>query len=93
MSNVDQQDIDDLLTNWSHAKEQIADLENRIEKYKRLATRILTRTNTDLLQGGTYTLKKRIQARHTLGQKDVPKEVWSRYAKRSEFPVFYLSKK
>lgn len=93
MSNVDQQDIDDLLTNWSHAKEQIADLENRIEKYKRLATRILTRTNTDLLQGDTYTLKKRIQTRHTLGQKDVPKEVWSRYAKCSEFPVFYLSKK
>ena len=93
MSNVDQQDIDDLLTNWSHAKEQIADLENRIEKYKRLATRILTRTNTDLLQGDNYTLKKRIQTRHTLGQKDVPKEVWSRYDKCSEFPVFYLSKK
>jgi len=93
MSNVDQQDIDDLLTSWSNAKEQIAGLENSIEKYKRLATRILNRTNTELLQGGSYTLKKRIQSRHTICQKDVPKEVWSRYAKCSEFPVFYLSKK
>jgi hypothetical protein len=93
MSNVRQDDIDNLLDSWADAKEKIAILEHSIEKYKRLATRILTRNESENIDSDTYTLKRRQFSRQTLGKNDVPKDVWSRYSKTSDCSAFYLTKK
>ena len=61
-SKETQQDvIENLLERWSNAKSEIADLEIKIEKYKKLATKFLKQNNTNELISTTFKLtKKRI---------------------------------
>ena len=93
MVNANSNDIADLLEHWTQTKKQIAELEADLEKYKRLATRIMSQNNTNLLTDGCYTLKKRNLSRETISRADLPKEIWKQYAKSFTYPAFYLSKK
>ena len=92
MVNANNEDIVALLEHWTQTKEQIAELEANLEKYKRLATRIMSQNNTNLLTDGSYTLKKRNLSRETISRTDLPKEIWKKYAKSFTYPAFYLSK-
>ena len=82
-------DVDLLLQKWDEAKKQIADLEERITKYKKAADKLMEEDNT--LVGKNFSLTKRTMTRETITKRDVPSEVWSKYAKRVSFPAYYLS--
>ena len=92
MSHVNQDDVTKLLEKWSLARDQIADLEVSIEKYKRLAAKIMTHDDTNSISSDVYTLKKRDLSRQSLARADVPSEVWTKYAKSSKFSAYYLTK-
>lgn len=92
MNKVRQDDIDNLLASWAEAKEHIASLEQSIEKYKRLATKILHKNDTEKVTSDAFTLTRRTMSRRIISKNDVPKEIWARYSKPVECTAFYLTK-
>ena len=93
MSHTTSDDITNLLNHWMSTKNQIAKLELSIGKYKKLATKIMSKTDADTIQSDDYILKKRTLTKKTLSKDDVPKEIWERYAKTTTYPAYYLSKR
>ena len=85
-------DITTLLERWSKAKIEIEELEKKVEKYKRLANRIMDREGNYELSSLYYTLKKRKISRKTIYKQDVPNDIWEKYAHSTSYPAYYLTK-
>lgn len=84
--------LEKLLSEWSKVKNQVSQLEKREKDIKDLVTDIMDDDKTDSLYTENYKVTKKIQRRSHLTQKDVPKDIWDKYSKTSEFPVFYLKR-
>lgn len=93
MSKIKDIDITTLLEKWSQDKAQIAELEKRINKYKKVAERIMDSQDTNILSAGSYTLKRTNMSRGTLTRHDVPDSVWKQYSRTCSYSAFFLSKK
>lgn len=83
-------DIDEFLEKWFDAKQQISINEKKIEKYKRVADKLLQ--DRDTLQSSKFQLKVRNQNRETLSKNNVPREVWDKYSSNINYNVYYLLK-
>lgn len=86
-------DINTLLEKWSRDKEKISELEARIEKYKKIASKLLDNRSEDTLSSQGYLLTRRTQSRSTISKADVPADVWSDYSRKISFQTFHLVKK
>ena len=93
MSKINDIDMTTLLEKWSEDKAQIAEIEKRIEKYKKIAERIMNTRDTNVISNNLYTLKRTNMSRSTLTKQDVPDSVWKQYSKTCSYTAFYLSKK
>lgn len=91
MSNVKDSDITVLLERWSQAKNELNELEKRIEKYKRLINRVMENKDTNIISSTQYTLKRKNMTRTTISKRDVPEHIWQKYAHSCTYPVYYLS--
>lgn len=91
MSSVNSSDISTLLEKWSEDKASLVEIEKRIEKYKRLANRIMNNQDTDKLSNTYYTLKRRELSRTTLTKQDVPNEIWKKYSRSVSYSAYYLT--
>ena len=90
-SKETQQDvIENLLERWSNAKSEIADLEIKIEKYKKLATKLLKQNNTNELVTKKYKLTRTELSRKTMCKADVPDQIWEKYSHSCTYPVYYI---
>jgi hypothetical protein len=86
-------DIQNLLKKWADAKTEIADLEKKIEKYKRVVNRFMDEKGNNTITSSQYTLRRKEMSRATISKKNVPTEIWNRYSKPSTYKAYYLSKK
>lgn len=86
-------DIDNLLENWHDAKQTIAELENKCERYKRLADKLMRSQDTTKLSSHSFQLNKRTISRTTLTKKDVPKDIWDRYSREITYTSYYLKER
>lgn len=86
-------DVDILLNKWNETKEQISELEKKLEKYKRYAEKIMNETRSDELSNEIYVLTRRDMSRNTLSKDDVPSEIWTRYSRNIKYPMFTLRKR
>lgn len=93
MSNSNDEDISILLKQWDETRETISELEKKMEKYKRLASRFMLKKNTTELVYGKYVLKQKKLSRETISKKDLPKDIWKMYSKNIEYDAYYLRKK
>lgn len=93
MSNVKESDIVNLLESWAEDKAELAIIEKRIEKYKKLATRIMDNTGTNNISSSNYTLRRSNMSRTTITKQDVPTQIWEKYARTCSYPAYYLSVK
>lgn len=91
MSSVKEADITALLERWSQAKSEMAEIEKRIEKYKRLANRVMDSQGNNNLSSAYYTLKRKNMSRTTISRRDVPDHIWEKYARKCSYPAYYLS--
>lgn len=93
-SNKDISDdkLEDLMKEWSKVKRQISELDDREKSIKALVTDIMKDENVSSLYTENYKVERKIQRRSTVSQKDLPEDVWKKYSKTSEFPVFYLKR-
>lgn len=90
MSSVNATDITTLLERWSEAKKEMTELEKKVEKYKRLANRVMEQQGVDEFSSQSYTLKKKKITRKTISKQDVPKDVWEKYGRSISYTVYYL---
>jgi hypothetical protein len=90
MSNTD---IYSLLQKWSEAKNEIINLEKKIEKYKRIATSIMDQQGNNTVSSDDYTLRRKEMSRTTISKKNVPQDIWNKYSKLSKYKAYYLSEK
>lgn len=88
--DADESDIQALLAKWSKDKVRLAKLEERIEKYKTLAGKIMDERDKDILSSDEHLLKRRTQTRSTISKNDVPNDVWNRYSRKVSFQSYYL---
>ena len=92
VKSVSPEELEKLLSEWSKIKQQLSQLETREKKIKQLVEDIMQDDKTNKLDSENYTVTKRIQKRSQVSQKDVPSDIWSKYAKTSEFSVLYLKR-
>jgi hypothetical protein len=86
-------DIDTLLEKWHDTKEQISILEKKLEKYKKYAERIMDNEDKDEINNSNYSLTRRNMSRTTLSKDDIPKDIWNKYARNINYPMYILRKK
>lgn len=84
-------DIDDLLSNWYKAKQEIYLLEQKCEKYKKVSEKIMSQLDKNTLNTSSYSLKKIDIVRNTISKNDVPSDIWDKYSKRNKYSSFYLT--
>ena len=87
----DSVDIDALLSNWFEAKQRIAELEKKCDKYKSIVDKIMNMKGEDSLKSKTFKLTKTDIERETIAKKDVPKDIWKTYCKTSSFSTYRLT--
>jgi len=93
MTKFTESDIIQLLEHWSNTKEKISKLEEQLEKYKKLATKIMDSNELSTLESQDFILKRRNQDRTFVTKSLLPKDIWDQYAKKSTFTVFTITKK
>jgi hypothetical protein len=86
-------DTETLLDKWYDAKQEIAILEKKIDKYKKAAENIMNESNSDVLSSSKYYLSRREMNKTTIGKKDLPEDIWNRFSKETFYNAFYISKK
>jgi hypothetical protein len=84
-------DIDDLLSNWYKTKQEITLLEQKCEKYKKVAEKIMSQKEKDILKSDSYSLKKIDIVRSTISKNDVPSDIWDKYSKKTSYSSYYLN--
>lgn len=86
-------DIENLLSKWYNAKQELFQLEKKIEKYKVLAENLMNKENIDVIKSEKYILQRKEMNRTSIGKKDLPEDIWNRYSKELFYNAFYISKK
>ena len=92
MSVYDKDTTDELLQRWDSAKKDLADVEARIEKYKKLAKKIMVKTGSNVIESSSYTLNRQEISRNSISKNDVPRDIWDKYSKSSSYDAYYLRK-
>ena len=90
MSTVD---LSNLLQKWTETKNKIAELEKNIEKYKRVANRVMEQQGNNTISNDYFTLRRKEMSRTTISKKDVPIEIWNKYSQPCKYKAYYLSEK
>lgn len=74
-------------------KKQLSELEKRHEKYRKWIESYMEKEQMMEIEHDNIRIKLTKQQRESVSKKDLPPEVWSKYAKRTTFNVIKVSKK
>ena len=85
-------DLETLFSEWNSLKKKKAELEDREEQIKKIIHKIMKIENTNSLESDNFKVSRKYQSREFLTKSNVPSDIWSKYSKKSEFPVLYLKK-
>lgn len=86
------ENINELLHKWYLAKEDIKDLEKKIDKYKVNIEYELHKQNKKYISTSDYSIEKRKISKTYVKKEDIPTEIWEKYCKRISFDSYYLKK-
>jgi len=82
-----------LVDKWYSTKQEIAKLEKKCDDYKEVLDRLMVKLDTDRLEGSDMCLKKTRVTKALLTKKDVPPEVWDKYATTTTYTTYTFSKR
>ena len=86
-------DLSNLLQKWTETKNKIVELEKNIEKYKRIANRVMEKQGNNTISNDYFILRRKEMSRTTISKKDVPTEIWNKYSQPCKYKAYYLSEK
>lgn len=91
--SIRENDVAELLNHWYETKNEIKQLEKKMEKYKKLAIKIMDQRQTDQLHNNHYILKKKEISRTILLKQNIPIQIWKEYSTTNKSESYYISKK
>ena len=78
---MNNQELKDIIEDWYQLKKRVSELEKRID------------INRDTVLAGELCVKKSILERESITRKDVPSEIWHKYANKSKSYMYKVGKR
>ena len=85
-------ELDAFLQEWESIKRNIAKLTKEADECKSVIEDYMRKHNTTTIRTKTYTVTKGDRQRMDLSRKDVPDEIWNKYAKSNKFTAITMRK-
>merc|ERR1740121_2376490 len=79
--------LDAVLAKWDDAKKRESAAHKECEACKTQGEAAMMKLGEDNVKTDHYEVNRRKQSRESLGKADCPADIWSQYAKTSEFTV------
>ena len=86
------EDIDELLELWNTTKQKITELEKKCDKYKAYVEKLMEKRNINILSGTQFTVNRTEVKRTSISRKDVPLDIWNKYANNNTYFMYHLKK-
>ncbi len=83
--------LDKVLDTWNWAKGEQAAMANKIEECRTQVEDFLAKNGVTDLVTTRYKVSKRMQSREYVSKKDLPANIWAKYAKKSKFAVLFFT--
>ena len=83
-------EFDAVCQKWNWAKSEKAAMEKIVEQSKTAIENMLMDRRTNEIKTESYEVKKSEQSREFVTKKDMPADIWDKYAKKSSFSVLAL---
>ena len=80
------------LRDWYEMKQTISELTKKCEKQRKIAEKIMKDENINIIKQGGMKVERKIQQKTSVNKKNIPKEVWEKYATISRYDAFYMKK-
>lgn len=90
MSKITKSDMSVILDKWYETKIQICELEKKLEKYKKIADKYFDYNDINSISDNYFMLKRKEITKHTVSKKNLPKDIWNKYAQASTYTSYYL---
>lgn len=88
--NISIEEIDETIEKWSEVKEKIRILKEKEEKYKKIISKIMEVTNSDIIKGNDHKVIKVTRSQNMLLKQNIPKEIYDKYSIKKEVSFFYV---
>ena len=85
--------IDQLLNKWKEAHDSCIALEKTKQRYRDKIEKILNTHKTQNYENGSFKVVKRVQNRSSISKKDVPPDIWDKYATINRVSFITISSK
>ena len=85
--------IKEAVEEWYKAKEKVAFYEKQSEKLKQQVIDYMKNKEVETLVTTNYVVSKKSMSRDSLSKKDVPDDVWKKYAKNISYDAYYIKEK
>ena len=92
-NNKPPSDISLLIDRWYELKENISLLETKLEKCKIIAEDYMDNNNIDSISSDNTILTRKELSRLSVSKKDLPSDIFNKYAKECHYTAFYINKK
>lgn len=90
---MDDREIENVLTKWYDAKQEINALEAKISKYRGMINREMNRQEVNKLISDNYTVTQSRISRLSISKNDIPEDLWHKYATRTTYPAFTVRRR
>ncbi len=85
--------IKEAVEEWYKAKEKVAFYEKQSEKLKQQVIDYMKNKEVETLVTTNYVVSKKSMSRDSLSKKDVPDDIWKKYAKNISYDAYYIKEK
>ena len=87
MAKLELTSIDKILDEWNRAKGLEEAVKKKIMECRAQVEAFLVKAGATDLNTGKYKVQKRLQSREGISKHDAPANIWTQYAKKSEFTI------
>jgi len=85
--------IKEAVEEWYKAKEKVTFYEKQSEKLKQQVIEYMKNKEVESLVTTNYVVSKKSMSRDSLSKKDVPDDIWKKYAKNISYDAYYIKEK
>jgi len=85
--------IKEAVEEWYKAKEKVTFYEKQSEKLKQQVIDYMKNKEVETLVTTNYVVSKKSMSRDSLSKKDVPDDIWKKYAKNISYDAYYIKEK
>jgi hypothetical protein len=93
MSSESKEELIFAISEWNKYKNQISELEKKMEKYKSKVIQYMTENDLETINTDNFVIKSTKCSRESLSKKDLPKDIWNQYCKNSSYYIYKIVEK